>query len=158
MDGFSLACIHWCYFCQSLLPLHGCVYKKKRAVWSNATVLYPKKSVHRNKTGSTVHTASHFDIRIEPWRQNAEHREETCWRTIPSWQLGNLKLGHRTKHLIKAPICNCGILFLLFLCCLCVCSHSLNRRRFLICKLLGELLMRQIRGILIQVCCKSLEI
>lgn len=89
---------------------------------------------------TVLHTASHFDIRMEPWRMNTgkKHAEE-------SRQLGNLKLGHGTKHLIKAPICNCSILFLLFLYCLCVCSDSLNCRGFLIYKLPGELLKEQMR-------------
>ena len=96
--------------------------RKKKTVWS------PSKRACRNKALNMVNTGSHFDIWIEPWREDA------CRRTNPSWQLGNFKLGHRSKQPIKAPICNCSVLFLLFLHCLCACSDSLNQKWFVIFK------------------------
>lgn len=124
MDGFSLDCTHWCYLCQSQPPLRGCIHTKKVKQCYSAI---SRKIRNKTEYGACNITSWHMNRAMAAERSHVEEQS-------PSWQQGNFKLGHGTKHLITVPICNCSILLLLFLYCLCVCTDSLNWRHFLIFK------------------------
>lgn len=82
----------------------------KEDLWSIAATRYLKRTC-RNKSENIVHGASHFDMNKALVAERGAQRG--CWRKLGKWIF---KLGQGGKHLIKAHICNCCMLFL---CCLC---------------------------------------